>query len=420
MTEKSFEQKLSDYADLAVKVGLNIQPGQRLLIRGPLTYGVPFSAAPLVRKIARSAYQAGARLVDVMWGDEQMELIRFKCAPVDSFSEFSEWKADGPYQHVRDGNATMTITGMDPDLFREIDPARISEYTAVANRKLQPFLRITGLDEVNWLVFAAPTPGWTAKVFPDLSPEAGKQRLWETLFHLCRVDLPDPVVAWQDHIRQLKQRSQYLNEKQYDALHYTAPGTDLTVGLPKGHLWEGAQTDYARGFSGTVNLPTEEVFSLPHRDRIEGVVSASLPLNLNGALVDGIRLEYRQGRVVSVHAEKGESVLQKLIATDEGSASLGEVALVSNDTPIAQSGLLFYNTLLDENAACHLAMGQAYAHCLTGGKEMRESEFEAAGGNNSAIHVDFMIGSGQMDIDGITSAGQAEPIFRAGVWAFDV
>jgi aminopeptidase len=420
MTQADFQKQMAAYAELAVKVGLNLQPGQKLLIRGPLTYGVPFSAAPLVREIARSAYRAGARLVDVIWGDEQMDLIRFNNAPAGSFSEFSDWKADGPYEHVKGGNATMTITGMNPDLFKDVDPEILGEYVALATKKLKPFLTITGRDDVNWLVLAAPTPGWNAKVFPGLPAAEAEEKMWQTLFKLCRVDRPDPVAAWQDHIHTLKMRSKYLNEKQYTALHYTAPGTDLKVGMPKNHHWDGAANTFALGFTGTVNLPTEEVFCLPHREQAEGYVSDSLPLNLNGTLISGFRLDFSGGKVVSIHADKGETALRKLIETDEGSSHLGEVALVAHNTPIAQSGLLFYNTLLDENAACHLALGHAFPHCIDGGDKMSEAEFEAAGGNNSVVHTDFMIGSDRMAIDGITADGHAEPIFRKGLWAFDI
>lgn len=419
MTEVDFDKKLEAYAELAIKVGLNIQPGQRLLIRGPLTYGVPFSAAPLVRHLTRLAYRAGARLVDVMWGDPTLDVIRFQEAPRDSFSEFSEWKADGPYEHVKAGNATMTITGMDPDQFKDVDPEIVSEYATVAQKKLRPFLNITGREEVNWLVLAAPTPGWTAKVFPNLPAEEAERKMWETLFKLCRIDREDPVQAWENHIQTLKRRCAYLNAKQYQSLHYKGPGTDYKIGLPEGHIWNGASSEFALGFSGTVNLPTEEVFTLPHRLQAEGVVSSSLPLNYNGTLIDGMRLEFQGGKVVKANARVGESSLQKMVDIDEGAGRLGEVALVAQDTPIAQSGLLFYNTLLDENASCHLAFGSAYNTCLKGGEKLSEQQFSEAGGNTSNIHVDFMIGSDKLDLDGVSSNGTVEPVLRSGLWAFD-
>ncbi len=416
----SFDDKINAYAELVVKVGLNLQQGQRLLIRGPLVYGAPFSAAPLIRAIARTAYQAGARLVDVIWGDEQMELIRFNYAPKDSFTEFSEWKASGPIEHVKNGDAVISVNGMDPDLLKGQDPDKVTDYTNTSWKKLDPFLKIAGRHEINWLVIAVPTQGWADKVFPREKPEARVDLLWETIFNLCRLDQPDPLAAWQKHIKALSQRAAYLNEKQYRTFKYRAPGTDLTVGLPEGHLWSGASSHTTKGFPFTANLPTEEVYSLPSRDRVDGVVQATLPLNYSGTVVDGINLRFEKGRIVNASATEGEAVLKKLIETDEGASRLGEVAIVPHNSPIAQSGLLFYTTLLDENAACHLALGSAYKTCLTGGDNMTDEQFMAAGGNNSMIHVDFMIGSNKMDIDGITADGVTEPVLRKGEWTFEV
>lgn len=416
----NFESKIDAYAELVVKVGLNLQPGQRLLIRGPMVYGVPFEAAPLVRVIAKKAYQAGARLVDVMWGDAEMELIRFQHAAKDSFTEFSNWKATGPIEHVQNGDAIMSIAGLNPDLLKGQDPQSVSDYTGTCWKKLDPFLKIAGRHEVNWLVIAVPTQGWADKVFPNLKPEERVDALWETIFKLCRIDQPDPVAAWQKHIKTLKMRAKYLNEKKYTTFKYRGPGTELTVGLPTGHIWDGASSDSQKGITFTANLPTEEVFTLADKDRVDGVLQASLPLNYSGTLVDGIRMRFEHGRVVEATATSGESVLKKLIETDEGAARLGEVAIVPHHSPIAQSGVIFYTTLFDENAACHLAIGSAYKTCLVGGEKMTDEEFAKAGGNNSMIHVDFMIGSDKMDIDGITPEGVVEPILRQGDWAFEV
>jgi len=420
MAIENFQEKLQKYADIAVHVGLNLHPGQNLLIRGPMVYGVPFSAAPLVHAITKSAYEAGAKLVDVLWGDEQMELLRFQNAPRDSFHEFSDWKATGPYENVKAGGAAMTIMGSDPDLLSQQDPQLVSQYYQTCWEKLDPFLKIAGRNDINWLVLAVPSAGWCAKVFPDLSVEEREDRMWETLFNLCRIDQPDPVQAWKDHIRELTARSSYLNRKAYTTLHYTAPGTDLTVGLPDGHDWHAAQSNCALGFPFTANIPTEEVYTLPHRERADGIVSSSKPLNYNGLLIDGIVLKFEHGRVVEASAKTGESVLRDMIATDEGAAHLGEVALVPYSSPISLSGLLFYNTLFDENAACHLALGKAFETTLKDGASLTPEQFVAAGGNSSLIHVDFMIGSNQMDIDGITRTGETEPILRSGDWAFSV
>jgi aminopeptidase len=244
--------------------------------------------------------------------------------------------------------------------------------------------------------------------------------MWETLFKLCRIDRPDPVQAWKDHILGLKARSGYLNKKNYSAFHYRAPGTDITIGLPEGHEWHAAQSNTTMGFPFTANIPTEEVYTLPHKNRADGVVSASMPLNYNGMLIDGIVLEFKEGRVIKASARVGEAVLQKLVATDEGAARLGEVAIVPYSSPISQSGLIFYNTLFDENAACHLALGNAYDTTIKNGTSMTPDQFAEAGGNSSIIHVDFMIGSNKMDIDGISSDGSKEPVLRSGEWAFSV
>lgn len=420
MNTLDFEQKMKAYADLAIHVGLNLQKGQRLLIRGPLVYGAPISAAPLILAITKSAYQAGARLVDVMWGDEQTELLRFQYAPRDSFEEVSGWKTDGPYEHVKRGDAVISISGINPDLLKGQDPDLVSLYTTSIWKKLDPFLKVTSNNNVNWLVLSVPTPGWSVKVFPNLTPGERESKMWETIFKLCRLDQADPIAAWKAHVKHLEARSKYLNEKRFSYFHYTGPGTDFTVGFPDGVLWVAASEKTSTGISFIANIPTEEVFTLPHKDRAEGVIHSSLPLNFGGTLIDDFSLRFEGGRVVNASAKVGESVLQKMIATDDGSCRLGEVAIVPYSSPISQSGLLFYNTLLDENAACHLALGNAYQTTLKGGGSLSDDEFKAAGGNVSVLHVDFMVGSNQVNIDGILPDGRTEPVLRSGDWAVDV
>ncbi len=415
-----FEHKMKLYADLAIHVGLNLQKGQRLLIRGPLVYGAPISAVPLVRALTKSAYQAGARLVDVMWGDEQTELLRFQYAPRDSFEEVSQWKTNGPFEAVKRGDAVISLSGINPDLLKDQDPDLVSIYTTNLWRKLDPFLKITSSNQVNWLVISVPTPGWSAKVFPGLPADERETKMWETIFKLIRLDQADPIAAWKAHVHQLEARANYLNAKQYSAFRYTGPGTDFTVGFPDGALWCAASEKTTGGISFIANLPTEEVFTLPHKDKAEGVIHSSLPLNYNGALIDDFSLKFEKGKVVNSSACVGENVLQKMIASDEGSSRLGEVAIVPYSSPISQSGLLFYNTLLDENAACHLALGNAYQTTLKGGGGMTDEAFAAVGGNTSVIHVDFMVGSNKMDIEGILTDGTVEPVLRSGDWAFTV
>jgi aminopeptidase len=407
-----FERNLQKYADLAVKIGLNPRPGQRLVI------GAPIYAAPLIRLITASAYQAGVRLVDVLWDDEQIELARYRFAPRDSFEEFPEWRAKAMLEYAERGDARLAITSRDPELLKDQDPELVAKSQKVAATQMRPVNELVIQSAMNWLGIGVPSESWAAKVFPNEAPERQVARLWETIFEVCRVNLPDPIAAWEEHIARLAARSEYLNHKQYTALHYTGPGTDLTIGLPDKHRWKSASDTTRSGIVFVPNIPTEEVFTMPHRERTNGVVTASKPLNLRGALIENFRLTFRDGRVVDVAAESGETVLRKMIETDEGASRLGEVALVPHSSPIAQSGLLFYNTLFDENAASHIALGFAFPFNLQNGDELSEEEFVAAGGNRSLMHVDFMIGSDRMDIDGMLGDGTTEPVMRGGEWAF--
>lgn len=411
MTSLSFDQKLNNLAELAVKVGVNLQPGQRFIIRAPL------DSAPLVRLIAAKAYQSGARLVDVNWTDDGLTLARFEHAPRDSFEEYPIWVAAGLNEVAQTGGAVLSIVGNDPDLLKDQDPDLVALVQKLHRTHLGPFYSQLMKDGLNWSIISHPAPAWAAKVFPAGTPEQQLANLWEAIFRITRADQPDPVAAWQAHTANLAHRRDILTAKQYTALHYRAPGTDLTLGLPENHVWHGGAKDTLTGVPFIPNMPTEEVFSMPHRDRVDGVVSSSLPLSYAGVLIDDISLRFENGRVAHVSAKRGEATLKKLIDTDEGAARLGEVALVPHSSPIAQSGLLFYNTLFDENAANHLALGRAYRFCVQAGPAMTDDEFAAAGGNNSLTHVDFMIGSAQMDIDGVLPDGSVEPLMRAGEWA---
>lgn len=408
----SFEQKLQNYAELAVKIGVGLRAGQRLLVRAPV------ESAPLIRLIVESAYKAGARLVDVIWNDDAITLARFKYAPRDSFEEFPTWQAEAITQIAAHGDAVLSIHASDPDLLKEQDPDLVALAQQVAQTHLTPFRRKVMSNELNWSVISLPIAGWAAKVFPDSPPQEQMAKLWETIFKVCRIDQPDPIAAWQRHVQGLAAQCDYLNARRYAALKYTAPGTDFTLGLPDHHLWQGVDSQTPAGISFIANIPTEEIFTLPHRERAEGVVSSTKPLSYGGMLIKDFSLTFAGGRIVKVTAKTGEAILQKLIETDEGSARLGEVALVPHSSPISQSGLLFYNTLFDENASNHLAIGRAYRFCLKNGPQMTDQEFTAAGGNDSLAHVDFMIGSAKMDIDGVKADGSTEPVIRAGEWAF--
>jgi aminopeptidase len=418
----NFEQLLEKYAEVAVKVALNVQPGQRLLIGKPYigNLGTPIELAPLVRLIVAKAYEAGARFVDVLWNDDDLQLIRLKNASTDSLNEYPTWRTDAINDIAEAGDATLIIYAQDPDLFEGQDSklvATIRETSLIQNKF---FSELQVKNFFNWAAISAPVEGWVDKVLPDYPAEERKDVLWEMIFKICRIDHSDPVSAWRDHIHDLVSRRDYLNNKRYDALKLTAPGTDLTVGLPKGHLWAAARMSTQSGIEFTANIPTEEIFTLPDLARTEGVVSSSKPLSYGGSFMDKFQLTFSEGRVVEAKCEVGEEHFHKILDMDEGARRLGEVALVPHSSPISQLGRLFYNTLIDENAASHIALGQGYKFNLEGGEQMSNEEFESAGGNHSLVHVDFMIGSGEMDVDGITEDGASEPVMRSGEWAFEV
>jgi len=415
------QQDLQKYAELVVRVGLNLRAGQRLLINSPTTFGVQLHAAPLVREVAKAAYKAGANYVEVLWGDEAMLKTRIQQAPSGSFDEFSKWQTDALDQLLEHGNgAHLTIRSNNPDLLSNEDPEIVGHVRKTYLKHYEGFSKAIGQNKINWLVIAAAAPAWAARVFPDLEPAEAERKLWEAIFAITRVDQPDPIAAWEEHAQELHKRSQYLNAKQYTSLHYQAPGTDLAVGLPQGHFWNSAGSTAQNGIFYIANLPTEEIFTLPHKDQINGHVSASMPLSYSGTLMEDFTLTFENGHVVHASAKKGEATLKKLIGTDAGSSSLGEVALVPHNSPIAQSGLLYYDPLIDENAASHLALGHAFKFTMTDAETLSDEEFQARGGNLSLEHVDFMVGSGQMDINGTTPDGKVEPVMRQGEWAFDL
>ena len=414
MNEQEFSQALQKYADVIVKVGINLRPGQRLFILAGIF------DFPLVRLIAASAYRAGARYVDVLWEDEETTHIHLKNAPKDDLSKIPNWPSNAPLEYIETGDALLGISSKNPDIFSDVDPERVSIFQTANLKKWETFYDFIMRDTINWSVISNPTFEWASKIFPDGTKEQAVEKLWEAIFQTCRVDQPDPVAAWQKHIIELKKHSEYLNTKHYSALHYKAPGTDITIGLPERHFWLAAQARAENGIEFTANMPTEEVFTMPHKDRVNGTVSASLPLVVTGNVVEDFALTFEHGKITNFTAKKGEETLRKLIETDEGSRSIGEVALVPHSSPISRRGHLFYNTLFDENAASHIAIGRAYRFTMNGGDKMTEEEFQANGGNFSLTHNDFMIGSDKMDIDGICDDGTPEPVMRKGEWAFDV
>lgn len=407
-----FQKNLEKYAELAVKVGVNIQPGQMLAINATL------DAAEFVRLVVKKAYQSGAHNVIVNWSDDTVTRTKYELAPDEAFNEYPVWRAKEVEDLADQGAAFMSVVSSSPDLLKGVDSERIANFNKAAGKALSNYRKAIQSDKVSWTVIAAPSEAWAAKVFPDAPAEDRVNKLWDAIFKAVRVDAENPVEAWKNHDETLHEKVNYLNEKRYKKLHYTAPGTDLTIELPEKHLWVGAGSINEKGFEFMANMPTEEVFTVPLKTGVNGTVASTKPLSYGGNIIDRFSITFENGKIVGVKAEEGEEILKRLIETDEGSHYLGEVALVPFNSPISQSNVLFFNTLFDENASNHLAIGSAYAFCIEGGKQMSSEELAENGLNESITHVDFMIGSAEMNIDGITADGKTEPVFRNGNWAF--
>lgn len=412
MTESEFDNLLSKYADVVVRVGLNLRKGQRLLLRGIL------DDAPLMRKVTESAYKAGAIYVEPIYSDERIARIRFEHADPETLTEVPNWMLTRYEEYYERMDAELAIHSSDPELLSGIDPDLIAKNRKAILQKFEPLRKYENM--TNWCVVATATPAWAKKVFPNVPAKEAVEKLWEEIFASCRIYETDPVAAWMSHREKLQKYRDYLNAQKFTALHYRAPNTDLTIGLPEKQKWQGAQAEFKNGIVGVPNLPTEEVFTTPHTEKVNGFVSSTMPLNYGGVLIEDFSLTFENGRAVKVTAKKGEETLKKLIETDENAARLGECALVPNSSPISQRKILFYNTLFDENASCHIAIGNSYRDTIVGGEDMTEEEFAAAGGNKSLVHTDFMIGSDQLDIDGIKSDGSRVAVFRGGEWAIKI
>ena len=409
-----FEAKLNEYAHLLVEVGLNLQPGQTPRIASNL------ECAPLARLCAAACYERGARDVMVEWNDEFMTRTRYLKADEQVFSEFpAHLKAKFDYMLDKECPA-LSISGSDPELLKGVDPARIKAARIAAGEPTRPYYDAMGASRFQWCVAAHPTRAWAEKVFPDKKGEEALDALWEAIFAVCRITGDGKgVERWKEHVAATADRCAKLNAYNFKALHYTnAKGTDLTLELPENHVWMGGSEDTPKGVPFVANIPTEEIFTAPRWDGVNGRVYASLPLALSGNLVKEFRMDFKDGKIVEVYAEEGEQYLRDSVSLDEGSAYLGEVALVPYDSPINNTGILFYNTLFDENASCHLAFGSAYPTCVKGGDEMSEEEQKDAGLNQSMNHVDFMIGTADLSIVGITHEGEEVPVFVNGNFAF--
>jgi aminopeptidase len=409
--QNAHSQKLDQLAQVAIKVGLNLQPGQQLVMTSPL------DALPLARRITEQAYRAGASLVTTLFSDDESTLMRYRFAPPSSFELAAGWLYDGMAAAFKSGAARLAIAGANPNLLSAEDPDKVGRANRAVSEAYRPALELITRHEINWTIVAAATQPWAAAVFPSDPPDQALAKLWDLIFSTTRIDVADPVAAWKAHDAELQSRAARMNEKRYSSLNYRGPGTDFRLGLADDHLWLGGGTTAGNGVYCIANMPTEEIFSAPHKDRADGVITASKPLSHQGTMIEGIQVKFEAGRIVEAKATRGQEVLEKLISTDDGARRLGEVALVPHSSPIASSGIVFLNTLFDENAASHIALGQSYSSCLREGEKLSPGELAAKGANSSLIHVDWMIGSAELDIDGVTASGAVESLMRRGEWA---
>lgn len=413
MDQLTLNANLSQYAEVIVKVGLNLRPSQKLLIR---TFGPVECVAPLVRQVTRSAYRAGASLVETIWSDEIIDRIRLEEAPLESFTELAGWKIDAAVSTAKEDDAYLTIYATDPDANVGLDTEKISIIRKTIGQKGEAFTHLMSSMAFNWSIVGAANPKWAAKIFPEVEESQQMGCLWEAIFDFARVSHSDPIAAWQTHIESLQQRQTYLNDKRYRALHFKDDGTDLRVGLVNDHVWLSGANKSKTGHPFVINLPTEEVFTMPQADEVDGTVRSSMPLNLGGTMINDFVFSFKDGQVSRFDAAAGQEALASLLETDAGAKRLGEVALVPQSSPIAKRGRLFYHTLFDENASNHLALGRAYPSTLKHGESLSSESLAQAGANLSMIHIDFMVGSATMAVLGETSQGKLEPVMHRGEW----
>lgn len=406
-------ETLKKYADLSLSIGVNIQQNQILLIKSPV------ECADFTRILVEEAYKKGASEVVVLWNDEQCTRFNYLYSPIEVLEDYPDWLKDSVLHYAKKGAAILSISASNPELMKGIDSTKIAAAKKAASIATREFSERIMTNENPWSIISLPTKAWATKVYPDLSPEDAVNKLWETIFNVVRVNEADPVAAWETHKNNLIEKMNYLNEKNFKTLHFkNSKGTDLYVDLAVNHIWCGGAELSSAGIEFIANMPTEEIFTMPKKDGVNGKVFSSKPLNYGGALINNFSLEFKDGKVVYFEAEEGYEALKSLVETDEGASRLGEVALVPFDSPISNSDTIFYNTLYDENASCHLAFGKAYNLTIKGGKTMSTDELLAKGGNDSLVHVDFMIGTEDLNITGIGFDGSESPIFTKGNWAF--
>ena len=400
-------------ADLVVKKGVNVQKGQPVLLRCPV------ERADFARLVAKKAYERGAVEVVMQWSDDPLTLMKFENAPVEHFEEVPDWMVQRTKYYMEKGACVISVAATDPELLKDVDPKKIATWSKAFSAANKENMKYTMNDLNSWCVVSVPTVGWAKRVFPDVSEDEAMEKLWNAIFYTTRTDKDDPVSAWDEHIGVMDRHAAVLNEKQYKKLHYkNSLGTDLEVELPENHIWISGGSENAKGDVFIANMPTEEVFTLPKRDGVNGKLYSTKPLNMSGNLVDEMVFTFENGKVVDYDAKVGKQHLTDLFDVDENAKYLGEVALVPYDSPISNSGLLFYNTLFDENASCHFAFGKAYPTCIKGGVDLSDEELLEVGVNDSLIHEDFMVGSKDLEITGELPSGEVEYIFKDGNWAF--
>jgi aminopeptidase len=408
---------LRAYAALTVRVGLNVQPDQRVLITGYRS-GVDLDCAPFARLVVEAAYDAGARDVVVHWDDGPMRRLSMERMAADAVVAMPGWYPQMVVEHAQAGDAMLVIEGQDPQALAGLDPARLAARSEELSRRVRPATVILGSNGTRWSMVAAPTPAWARRVFPGVDEDVAVERLWDAILHAVRADRSDPVETWRAHVADLAARATHLTERAYRALRATGPGTEIVIGLADGHRWAGGAAATPDGVPFVPNLPTEEVFTAPHRLRVDGRVQGSRPVAVGGEMVDGWALTFRDGAVVEATASHGEASLRRLIATDPGASHLGEVALVAATSPAAETGLQFANTLFDENIACHVALGRSYPGTFAGSAGQSLAELVARGANDSLVHVDIMWGSDLVSVFGVLPDGSEEPLIVDGGWGW--
>ncbi len=409
------EESLQEYARLLVQIGLNIQRGQRLVISAPV------ECAAFARLCAREAYDAGCREVVMNWHDDALTRMKYLQADEAVFDEVPLWRRHFFNDHALEGAAYLAISATDPENLKGVAPQRLVRSQQASGKALRDFDRLQMCGGFPWCIASIPIPSWARTVFPDLPEAEAMEKLWNAIFQSVRITGDGRAVErWQEHLATLHRRLERLNALRFQSLHYTnSLGTDLTIELPEGHIWQAGDDVTLSGQSYIANIPTEEIFTAPLKTGVNGVVYSALPLVNDGTIIDKFHFVVKDGRIVEAHAEKGEEALRAAISVDEGASYFGEVALVPYDSPISNQKILFYNTLFDENAACHIAFGEAYP-CLQGGQEMSKDELKARGLNDSITHVDFMVGTPDLSIVGTTHDGREIPVFVNGNFAEEI